>query len=96
MIVFITNSEFRHRTYRYMSYAFSGAFLCTVVLPAYVHFSGIISKVSINSRSLYNLFVNYFEGMFKYMWIFAAAYFVLGVVFFLAFASKHRKLVNNH
>ena len=96
VIIYFTNSEFRHRTYRYLSYAFSGAFLCTIVLPAYMHFSGIISKVSINSRSLYNLFVSYFDGMFRYMWIFALAYLVLGVLFFAAFASKHKRLVNNH
>ena len=94
-ILFLANSEFRHRGYRYMSYAFSSAFICTVIIPLIVSVSGIIEKVNISSRSLYNLFVNYFNGMFRYMWIFAVAYLVIGVISFAVFASKHRKLVRH-
>ena len=94
-ILFLTN-EFRHRGYRYLSYAFLAAFLCDTVIAATVSMSGIFQKINIATRSLYNLFVEYFNGIFVYFWIFAAAFLVFGLVFFFTFARKHRKLVNSH
>lgn len=94
-ILFLTN-EFRHRGYRYLSYAFIAAFLCDAVIAGTVTISGIFGKINLATRSLYNLFVEYFNGIFVYFWIFAAAFIVFGLVFFFTFAGKHRKLVNSH
>lgn len=94
LILFLTN-EFKHRGYRYLSYAFIAAFICDAAVAGLVYFSKIFSKVNIMTRSLYNLFVYYFNGIFTYFWIFAAAFIVFGVLFFLMFARKHRKLVKS-
>lgn len=95
-LLFLTHSEFKHRGYRYVSYACLSAFLCTAVPPAIVFGTGVMGKINLSTRSLYNLFVNYFNGMFVYLVIFSAAFFVLGLISFFVFANKHNKLLNNH
>ncbi len=90
-IMFLTN-EFKHRGYRYLSYAFLSAAICNSVIAGIIMVTKVFSKVNITTRSLYHLFVAYFNGIFTYFWIFAGAFFVLGVIFFVLFAKKHRKL----
>ncbi len=96
VIMFLANPEFKHRGYRYLSYAFSAAFICTVVIPAIMTATGIIGKVNLTTMSLYNLFVNYFNGMLRYMWLFAGVYLFFGILCFIVFANKHRRLLHNH
>lgn len=90
LIMFLTN-EFRHRGYRYLSYAFSAAFICTMVPPVLVLCTGVIEKINITTRSLYNLFTHYFGGIFTYFIIFGVVYLVAGVLMFVMFANKHKK-----
>ncbi len=95
VIVYFTNS-FKHRAFRYFSYAFGGAAISCAVIPAVVYISGVIEKINISTRSLYNLFVNYFNGAFVYFWFFVAAYLILSVASFLVFKRKHDALVRGH
>lgn len=58
-VIFFTN-RYKHRRFRYLCYGLTGAALAAFVIPLIVSVSDKITKVNINTRSLYNLFVGYF------------------------------------
>lgn len=95
VIIYFTSS-FKHRAFRYFSYAFGGAAISCAVIPSVVYISGFIEKINISTRSLYNLFVNYFNGAFAYFWFFAAAFLIISAASFFVFKRKHDKLVKGH
>ena len=93
-ILYFTN-EYKHRRYRYLCYGLIGATLTTAVIPAVVGIMGFVSKANISSRSLYNLFVSYFNSFFNYFWIFAGIWALLSVLSFVMFYTRFKKAVNN-
>ena len=93
-IIFFSN-KYKHRRFRYISYAFGGAFLATAAVPAIVFISNMISKVNINIRSLYNLFVNYMNGLFMNFWIYAGIYLFIAVLT-LILCRKYYNKVTSH
>ncbi len=93
-IIYFTN-QFKHRRYRYITYGLGAGFLSVIVIPIVVFSSGIIPKVNLATRSLYNLFVGYFNSMFMYFWIFAAILLFLTVICFVVYLQKYNKAVGN-
>ncbi len=93
-IIFFTNS-YKHRRYRYLTYGLGAGFLSVLVVPIVVFSSGIIPKVNIATRSLYNLFVGYFNSMFMYFWILAAILLFLTVLGFIVYRQKYLKAINS-
>lgn len=56
LVLFLTN-KWKHRAVKYTCYATSGAFLTIAIIPAYILISGKISHINLDSRALYNMFV---------------------------------------
>ena len=88
-IIFITN-EYKHRRSRYMFYATAGGTLAVLVLPTIVLLSGKIKNINLADVSSYNLFVNYFNGLFYSFYIWAGALAVLSVIFFCLYVKHYR------
>lgn len=88
-IIFFTN-KYRHRRFRYLCYGLSGACLTTVVIPCFVFLSGKIPQINISTCSLYNLFVNYFNGLFMNFWIYVIITLIFAL-FTLFFYIKYYK-----
>lgn len=94
LIIVFTN-KFKHRRFRYLCYGFTSAFLAVTVIPIVVLLSGKISQINLNTRSLYNLFVSYANGVFMYFFIFSAILLVLSVVSFILYRRYYIKAVNH-
>lgn len=56
-VVLIFANKWKHRGVKYICYATSGAFLTLGIIPAYLMISGKISHINLDSRALYNMFV---------------------------------------
>ncbi|MDD6988871.1 hypothetical protein [Ruminococcus sp.] len=56
-LVFFLANKWKHRAVKYICYATSGAFLSLGIVPAYLMISGKISHINLDSRALYNMFV---------------------------------------
>lgn len=94
VIIYFTN-VYKHRRYRYLTYGLGAGFLSVTVIPIVIFLSGIIPKVNISTRSLYNLFVAYFNTMFMYFWIFAAVLLLLTIISFVLYRQKYLKAINH-
>lgn len=90
-IIVFTN-EFVHRRYRYLCYAFTGNAITLTVIPSVVFISGYIPKINIGTRSLYNLFVSYFSGLFGEFYIVAGISAVVAIIFFLLFYKRFKRI----
>ena len=56
-LVFFLANKWKHRAVKYTCYGTSGAFLTLGIIPAYLMISGKISHINLDSRALYNMFV---------------------------------------
>ena len=56
-LVFFLTNKWKHRAVKYTCYGTSGAFLALGIIPAYLMLSGKISQINLDSRALYNMFV---------------------------------------
>ena len=56
-LVFFLANKWKHRAVKYICYGTSGAFLSLGIIPAYLMISGKISHINLDSRALYNMFV---------------------------------------
>jgi len=93
-VIFFTN-RYKHRRYKYICYGTTGAALACVVLPLTVLLSKIIPKINITTRSLYNLFVGYFTGLFYNFYICAAVFAVISLIVFLMYVKYYEKYRNH-
>lgn len=94
LIIVFTN-KFKHRRFRYLCYGFTSTFLAVTVIPIVVLLSGKISQINLNTRSLYNLFVSYANGVFMYFFIFSAILLVLSVLCFILYRRYYIKAVKH-
>ena len=92
-IIWFTN-RYKHRRFRYLFYGAAGGFLAVVILPTVVLMSGKTRKVNFLSRSLYNLFVDYFNGLFYSFYIPAGILFLSSLCFFLQYLKHYRRARN--
>ena len=92
-VIFFTN-KYKHRRYKYLCYGLTGAALASAVLPSVVLASNIIPKINITTRSLYNLFVGYFTGIFKDFYVCTAVFAVLALITFLMYVKYYDKYRN--
>lgn len=93
VLIFITN-EYKHRRFRYMFHALAGATLAVLILPTIVLLSGKINKINFTDVSTYNLFVNYFNGLFYSFYIWAGVLAALSVISFCLYAKHYRHATN--
>lgn len=93
-VIFFTN-KFTHRKFRYICYGFSGAFLSVLIIPAIIQLSDKISKINLNTRSLYSLFVNYANGIVTNFWICSLVLLFLSVITFVLYINYYKRATSS-
>ena len=95
LLIYFTN-EYKHRRHRYLCYAFITSAITAAIIPTIVYVSGIVAKVNLGTRSIYNLFVTYFSSMFRYFYYFAGIYLFLAIITFVFFRIAYGKTAKHH
>lgn len=57
VVVLVFANSWKHRVFKYVSYASLGVGLSLAAMPAYVLLTGQLQRINLTSRALYNLFV---------------------------------------
>lgn len=90
-IIWFTNT-YKHRRYRFLFIGTAGAALSSAILPTVVLLSGKIKKINLSTRSIYNLFVDYFSSIFYDMYI-CTGVLLFASAIFLYLYIRHRNHV---
>lgn len=90
-IIIFTN-KWKHRAVRYICYSFSGAFLTVGVVPAVVLLSGKISQINLESRALYQLFVQCTNSIFIALLFCAIFFLLIALGLFFLYRSLYKKV----
>lgn len=83
VIIIFTNS-WKHRAVRYICYSTSAAFLTVGIIPAVLLSTGYMSKINIDSRAFYNLFVQSMNNILIALAICSAIFFIVSIGLFLS------------
>lgn len=94
IFVFFKAGRWKHRTLRYICYSTSANFLALIVIPAYLYFSQIMTKINLASRAFYN-FVQYTTNSFIIMFLVCAILFLLISIALLIRHNVVRKKYTN-
>ena len=89
VIIIFTNS-WKHRAVRYICYSTSAAFLTVGIIPAVLLSTGYMSKINIDSRAFYNLFVQSMNNILIALAICSAIFFIVSIVLFFLHKSMRR------
>lgn len=89
VIIIFTNS-WKHRAVRYICYSTSAAFLTVGIIPAVLLSTGYMSKINIDSRAFYNLFVLGMNNILIAVAICSAIFFIISVGLFFLHKSMRR------
>ncbi len=89
-IIYFTN-QYKHRRFRYLFLGSTGAFLAVAILPTILLLSDKLKKINLSTRSLYNLFVNYFNGLFYNFYIWSGVLLAVSVVLFTLYVQHYRR-----
>ena len=91
-VVFFLANKWKHRAVKYIYYGVAGAFLTVGVIPTIILLSGVIAKINLESRALYNLFVQYSE-IARLALVFVALFFLLvAIALYIQYRRMHRKV----
>ncbi len=90
ILLFFFTNKWKHIAVRYIYYATASAGLVTLIIPVVVFFSGIISKITIISRSLNDLYTACLSSVFTTL-IFIGGALIAISGFLLVLHSKMRK-----
>lgn len=89
VIIIFTNS-WKHRAVRYICYSTSAAFLTVGIIPAVLLSTGYMSKINIDSRAFYNLFVQSMNNILIAVAICSVIFFIVSIGFFFLHKSMRR------
>lgn len=89
VIIIFTNS-WKHRAVRYICYSTSAAFLTVGIIPAVLLSTGYMSKINIDSRAFYNLFVQSMNNILIALAICSAIFFIVSIGLFFLNKSMRR------
>ena len=89
--VILFSNRYRHRRYKYLFISSAGAALALTVLPSAVLLSGVIGKINLTTRSIYNLFVNYFNTLFYSFYIWAGISAAFSVIMLALYVRHYRR-----
>lgn len=81
VIIIFTNS-WKHRAVRYICYSTSAAFLTVGIIPAVLLSTGYMSKINIDSRAFYNLFVQSMNNILIALAICSVIFFIVSIGLF--------------
>lgn len=89
VIIIFTNS-WKHRAVRYICYSTSAAFLTVGIIPALLLSTGYMSKINIDSRAFYNLFVQSMNNILIALAICSVIFFIVSIGLFFLHKSMLR------
>lgn len=89
VIIIFTNS-WKHRAVRYICYSTSAAFLTVGIIPAVLLSTGYMSKINIDSRAFYNLFVQSMNNILIAVAICSVIFFIASIGLFFLHKSMRR------
>lgn len=76
IVIIVFANSWKHRIFKYLSYASLGACLSLAVIPGYVLLTGQLQRINMTSRSLYDLFVQCGTN-FMIVMLFCALFFLI-------------------
>lgn len=83
-VIIIFTNRWKHRAVRYICYSTSAAFLTVGIIPAVLLSTGYMSKINIDSRAFYNLFVLGMNNILIAVAICSVIFFIISIgLFFL-------------
>ncbi len=90
-ILFVAN-KWKHRAVKYCCYATITSFLTLGIIPAAAFATGIINKINIPSRALYNLFVRCANNVMLAFLFCALMFLVFSVGLYFLYYKKRKRL----
>ena len=91
-VVLIFANKWKHRGVKYICYATSGAFLTLGIIPAYLMISGKISHLNLDSRALYNMFVQSANSICIAVLFISLFFLLVSVGLFFLFRRMYQKV----
>lgn len=82
-VIIIFTNRWKHRAVRYICYSTSAAFLTVGIIPAVLLSTGYMSKINIDSRAFYNLFVQSMNNILIAVAICSVIFFIVSIGLFL-------------
>lgn len=82
-VIIIFTNRWKHRAVRYICYSTSAAFLTVGIIPAVLLSTGYMSKINIDSRAFYNLFVQSMNNILIALAICSVIFFIASIGLFL-------------
>lgn len=89
-VIIIFTNRWKHRAVRYICYSTSAAFLTVGIIPAVLLSTGYMSKINIDSRAFYNLFVLGMNNILIAVAICAVIFFIISIGLFFLHKSMRR------
>lgn len=89
-IIIIFTNRWKHRAVRYICYSTSAAFLTVGIIPAVLLSTGYMSKINIDSRAFYNLFVQSMNNILIALAICSVIFFIASIGLFFLHKSMLR------
>lgn len=91
-LVFFLGNNWKHRAVKYTYYATSGAFLSLGIIPAYLMLSGKILHLNIDSRALYNMFVQSANSVCTAVLFISLFFLLVSLGLFLLYRQMYKKV----
>ena len=89
-VIIIFTNRWKHRAVRYICYSTSAAFLTVGIIPAVLLSTGYMSKINIDSRAFYNLFVQSMNNILIVIAICSVIFFIVSIGLFFLHKSMRR------
>lgn len=89
-VIIIFTNRWKHRAVRYICYSTSAAFLTVGIIPAVLLSTGYMSKINIDSRAFYNLFVQSMNNILIALAICSVIFFIVSIGLFFQHKSMRR------
>lgn len=89
-VIIIFTNRWKHRAVRYICYSTSAAFLTVGIIPAVLLSTGYMSKINIDSREFYNLFVQSMNNILIALAICSVIFFIVSIGLFFLHKSMRR------
>lgn len=89
-VIIIFTNRWKHRAVRYICYSTSAAFLTVGIIPAVLLSTGYMSKINIDSRAFYNLFVQSMNNILVALAICSVIFFIVSIGLFFLDKSMRR------
>lgn len=89
-VIIIFTNRWKHRAVRCICYSTSAAFLTVGIIPAVLLSTGYMSKINIDSRAFYNLFVQSMNNILIALAICSVIFFIVSIGLFFLRKSMRR------